>query len=165
MKAQIYDLPSVLENTAFFLDAEQHKDATRGHTTSWRQNILLHPGDFFEDKLPSADLFLLSRIVHDWSIASVSKLLDRVYAALNPNGAIFIAEMLLNESGDGPASATLQSLNMLVQTDGRERSFSEYRNLLQAHGFVNVQCKRSGTYLDGILALMRTGALCDFIKI
>ena len=46
----------------------------------------------------------------------------------------------------------MQSLNMLICTEGRERSLPEYRALLEAAGFRRVQGARTGTPLDAILA-------------
>src|SRR5579863_4285225 len=39
-------------------------------------------GDFFTDPLPSADLYSLGRILHDWSEDKIAKLLAKIYAAL-----------------------------------------------------------------------------------
>jgi hypothetical protein len=46
----------------------------------------------------------------------------------------------------------VQDLNMLCQTHGRERSAEEYAQLLGAAGFVDVQARKTGTYLDAVLA-------------
>jgi acetylserotonin N-methyltransferase len=46
----------------------------------------------------------------------------------------------------------MQSLNMLIVTEGRERSLSEYTVLLRRAGFGNVQGVRTGAALDAILA-------------
>jgi O-methyltransferase domain len=62
-----------------------------------------------------------------------------------------LAEKLLNEGGVGPAPANMQSLNMLVTTEGRERTLGEYSQLLHAAGFREVAGKRTGTPLDAIL--------------
>lgn len=35
-------------------------------------------GDFFEDELPKADLYILARILHDWPDEKVHILLKRV---------------------------------------------------------------------------------------
>jgi acetylserotonin N-methyltransferase len=73
-------------------------------------------------------------------------------AALPPSGALLVAEKLLAEDGVGPAPANLQSLNMLVVTEGRERSLGDYTRLLQAAGFTHVDGRRTGVGLDAILA-------------
>jgi acetylserotonin N-methyltransferase len=110
------------------------------------------PGDFFLDPLPGSDLFALGRILHDWSDDKVVRLLARVFEHLPSGGAILIAEKLLNEGKIGPLPAQLQSLNMLVCTEGRERSLSEYRQLLENAGFSQVEGKVTGAPLDAIFA-------------
>jgi acetylserotonin N-methyltransferase len=47
----------------------------------------------------------------------------------------------------------MQSLNMLVVTEGRERTLGEYSRLLRAAGFAKVDGHHTGTALDAILAL------------
>ena len=64
-------------------------------------------------------------------------------------------EKLLNEERDGPATAYLQSLNMLVCTEGRERTASEYEVLVKEAGFSELQVRRTGEPVDAILALKR----------
>lgn len=43
---------------------------------------IFHPapvtGDFFEDELPKADLYILARILHDWPDEKVHVLLRRI---------------------------------------------------------------------------------------
>jgi hypothetical protein len=52
--------------------------------------------------------------------------------------------MLLDEGGTSPPEVLLQSLNMLTQTHGRERSLSQYKALLKSVGFTNIQGKKPG---------------------
>jgi acetylserotonin O-methyltransferase len=42
---------------------------------------------------------------------------------------------------------------MLVCTEGKERTLSEYAALLREAGFVSVDGRRTGTPLDAVLAL------------
>ena len=61
-------------------------------------------------------------------------------------GGLLISERLLND-------ALLLSLNMLVITEGKERTVTEYKQLLEKHGFVDFQAKQleSTLGLDAIL--------------
>ncbi|MBV8810501.1 MAG: hypothetical protein JO033_17660 [Acidobacteriaceae bacterium] len=108
--------------------------------------------DFFLDPLPAGDLYALGRILHDWDDAKVRALLEKIAAALPENGGVLIAEALINEDRSGPVYAIMQDLNMLVCTDGRERTASEYKQLLESTGFSRVQAGRTGASLDAILA-------------
>ncbi|KAG7282577.1 hypothetical protein CRUP_018696 [Coryphaenoides rupestris] len=61
-------------------------------------------------------------------------------------GGAVVAVLL--EDGSGPLTAQLYSLNMLVQTEGRERTAGQYRALLGAAGFGQVQVRYTGKIYD-----------------
>jgi acetylserotonin N-methyltransferase len=107
-------------------------------------------GDFFTDPLPPADLYALGRILHDWSEEKIRKLLAKIYAALPARGGLLIAEKLLEKTY---VAAHMQSLNMLIATEGRERTGDEYDALLKTAGFSIIEGRRTGTPLDAILAI------------
>ena len=109
-------------------------------------------GDFFEDPLPVADLYAVGRILHDWTEEKIGRLLQKIVAVLPPEGGLLVAERLLNEDGVGPLPANMQSLNMLICAEGRERSLGEYTRLLRDAGFASVEGWRTGAPLDAILA-------------
>ena len=138
----IFDLPQVAE-----LAREQVA------LSPARGRIEIVAGDFFEDQLPEADLYALGRILHDWSDDKIGLLLRKILSRLPSGGALLIAEKLLNEDGVGPVAANMQSLNMLVVTEGTERSLSQYERLLRDAGFADVEGRRTGTPLDAILAV------------
>jgi acetylserotonin O-methyltransferase len=107
-------------------------------------------GDFFTDPLPEADLYSLSRILHDWSEDKIHTLLVKIHAALPSDGGLLIAEKLLDEHN---VAAHMQSLNMLIVTEGRERTAAEYESLMRAAGFSKIESRRTGTPLDAVLAI------------
>lgn len=110
-------------------------------------------GDFFVDPLPSADLYSLGRILHDWSLDKIQRLLQKICDSLPPGGGLLIAEKMLLEDKSGPSWAQMQDLNMLVCTEGKERTLSEYEALLLEAGFNEVIGCRTETPIDGVLAL------------
>ena len=65
---------------------------------------------------------------------------------------LLIVERLLDDDGAGPLPAVMQSLNMLVCTEGRERTPAEYEALLRAAGFREVGFRGTGTPRDAVLA-------------
>ncbi len=107
-------------------------------------------GDFFSDPLPEADLYSVGRILHDWSDEKIHRLLARIFAALPGGGGLLIAEKLLTPDN---IPAHMQSLNMLIGTEGRERSAAEYEALLRAAGFSKVESRVTGAYLDALIAI------------
>lgn len=117
-----------------------------------RDRIEVVAGDFFADELPAADLFALGQILHDWTEDKIERLLRRIHDRLPAGGALLIAERLLNDDGAGPVSAVMQSLNMLVCTEGRERTPAEYETILRAAGFREVGFRRTGLPRDAVLA-------------
>jgi acetylserotonin O-methyltransferase len=110
-------------------------------------------GDFFADALPAADLFAVGRILHDWSEEKIRLLLGKIYHRLPDGGGLLVLEKLLDDDKSGPRWAVLQSLNMLLCTEGKERTLEEYANLLQAAGFRTVDGRRTDSPLDAVLAI------------
>ena len=58
----------------------------------------------------------------------------------------------MDEDKTGPVATQMQSLNMLICTEGKERSLGEYRELLRRAGFRDVEGKRTGKPVDAVLA-------------
>jgi acetylserotonin N-methyltransferase len=142
LSAVVFDLPQVIDMAREYLAESAARD-----------RIQLIAGDFFRDELPDADLYSLGRILHDWPEERIGLLLSKIYTALPVGGGLLIAEKLLDEDKAGPTPAHMQSLNMLVCTEGRERTVSEYAVLLRAAGFTSVEGRRTGAPLDALLAL------------
>jgi acetylserotonin O-methyltransferase len=141
LRAIVSDLPEVLS-----FAREQIA------TSPARDRITVIAADFFKDPLPAADLYALGRILHDWEEEKIDMLLRRIYDALPRGGALLVAERLLDEDRRGPLGAHMQSLSMLVCTEGRERTLAEYAALLSRAGFDEIRGQRTGRYLDAILA-------------
>ncbi|XP_033866463.1 acetylserotonin O-methyltransferase [Acipenser ruthenus] len=135
----IFDLPKVVQM------AKEH------FVSSDERRISFHEGDFFRDPIPASDLYILARILHDWTDEKCLELLIKVNKACKPGGGLLLIEALLNEDKSGPLTTQLYSLNMLVQTEGRERSPSEYIHLMEAAGFTDIQVKRTGKLYDAVL--------------
>ena len=68
-------------------------------------------------------------------------------------GGVLIVEAMLFESRRGPITAQLYSLNMLVQTEGKEHPPSHYTGMLTQAGFKDVQVCRTGKSYDAVLAI------------
>jgi acetylserotonin O-methyltransferase len=115
--------------------------------------IEIAAGDFFADPLPEGDIYSLGRILHDWTEPKCLLLLRRIYDGLPSGGALLIAEKLLDEDKSGPSWALMQNLGMLLYTEGKERTLSEYKSLLNQVGFVEVKGVTTPSPLDAILAL------------
>jgi acetylserotonin O-methyltransferase len=141
LRAVVFDLPVVLPLAREIIAASPVAD-----------RIEVAAGDFFTDPLPDGDLFTLGRILHDWSEEKIHTLLRKIHQCLPAGGALLIAEKLLAEDKTGPNGALFQSLNMLVCTEGKERTLSAYESLLKQAGFAEVQGRRTQAPLDAVLA-------------
>ncbi|XP_025910756.1 N-acetylserotonin O-methyltransferase-like protein isoform X2 [Apteryx rowi] len=142
LKVTVFDLPEVIANTSYFQPS--------GQCTA---PVTFVSGDFFKDNLPEVDLYILSRVLHDWPDEKIHMLLSKISAVCKPGCGILLAEMVLDDEKKNSSTALLQSLNMLVQTEGKERSGSEYQCLLEQHGFTNVKIRLTGNLLDVILCV------------
>lgn len=141
LRATIFDLPAVIELAKHYVARSKVAD---------RMDFIA--GDFFRDPLPQADLYSLGRIIHDWSEEKIRTLLAKICHALPSGGALLVAESLLDKTRTGPRHALMQSLSMLVCTEGKERSLAEYADLLREAGFAGVEGRRTGAALDAVLA-------------
>jgi acetylserotonin O-methyltransferase len=112
-------------------------------------------GDFFANDLPQGDIYSLGRILHDWTEAKGLALLRRIHDRLPSGGALLIAEKLLDDDKNGPRWAVMQNLGMLLYTEGKERTLSEYKTLLDQVGFADVRGATTPSPLDAILAIKK----------
>lgn len=142
LQATVFDLPQVERFARSSIEASPVAD-----------RVQFLAGDFFNQDLPRGDLYVLGRILHDWDDPKIIALLAKVSDCLVSGGGVLIAETLMNDDQGGPVYTLMQDLNMLVCTDGRERTAAEYRDLLQAAGFADAQFHRTGLLVDAILAI------------
>jgi acetylserotonin N-methyltransferase len=142
LRATVLDLPKVERFARPYVDA-----------SSVAKRVDFVAGDFFADDLPAGDLYSLGRILHDWSEPKITALLAKISRSLPAGGGLLIAESLMNDDQAGPVKTVLQDLNMLVCTEGRERTATQYRALLEDAGFKEVKFHRTGAPLDAILAI------------
>jgi hypothetical protein len=128
LRATVFDLPHVVAIAA-------GKIAEAGST----DRIETVGGSFFEHLPGDHDVHLLSMILHDWDEAKDRALLRRSFEALPSGGAVVISELLVNDEKTGPAPAALMSLNMLIETEGRNYTPAEYSSWLEDAGFRHIE--------------------------
>jgi 3-hydroxy-5-methyl-1-naphthoate 3-O-methyltransferase len=128
LRATVFDLPHVAAIAA-------RKVAEAGLTA----RVDVAAGSFFEELPQGHDVHLLSMILHDWDESKNRALLRRSFTALPSGGAVIISELLVNDEKTGPAPAALMSLNMLIETEGRNYTPAEYSTWLEQAGFRHVE--------------------------
>jgi len=95
-------------------------------------------GDFFAAVPAGGDLYLLSRVLHDWDDERAITILRTCRRAVRVRAKLLLVEFVLPTRVTRSWSAQTQllgDLNMLVQTGGHERTEDEYRALLAASGW------------------------------
>jgi SAM-dependent methyltransferase len=91
-------------------------------------------GNFLVDDLPPADAYLLSQILHDWDDRQAATILRNCKRSLQPDGRLLILDSVL-AAGPTPDPRKLFDLHMLVLLGGKERTETEWTDLLSSEGF------------------------------
>jgi hypothetical protein len=119
----LFDLPSVVDGARPALDAAGVGD-----------RCTVSAGSFMDAVPEGGDAYLLKTIIHDWDEETALLILRNVRAAMGPQAKLLLLEMVLPQQ---PSShfGTMLDLEMLVNAGGKERTRSEYANLLARAGF------------------------------
>lgn len=91
-------------------------------------------GSFFDEIPSGADVYVLSRCLHNWDDEHALQILRRVRAAAGDGARLIVLEKLI-PPGSGFSPAKLVDLLMLVMVRGRDRTEQEYRHLLAQSDF------------------------------
>jgi len=141
-RAIIFDLPHVIPMAR-----------ERFAALPFADRVEMRAGDFYTDDLPKgADLAWVSAIIHQNSPDQNRALYRRIAAALEPNGWIYIRDIVMESSGTAPVAGALFSVNMLSGTKGGKcYSLSEIQEDLRSAGFMDVQLVRRDEGMHSIV--------------
>jgi len=117
-KGVLFDLPHVIRDVAG-LESDR---------------LSLQPGDFFRDRLPSCDAYILMDIIHDWDDERSAAILKAVRSAAPDHATLLLLETIVPDE-DGPHWAKTLDVVMLAVTGGLQRTAQEYESLLAMSGF------------------------------
>jgi hypothetical protein len=124
MKGVLYELPEVV--------AEAPDVAS---TPGVAERFETVGGSFFDSVPPGSDCYVLKLVIHDWDDERAVQILRNVRAAIADRGKLLLIEFVM-PIGDAFHHAKFMDLSILVLTEsGRERTASEYRDLLATGGF------------------------------
>jgi hypothetical protein len=134
-----------LDGTVFDRPSVVQRGSGRSHEASCR--CRWEGGDFFEAVPTDGDVYLLSRVLHDWDDRRAGRILRRIHAAMATDQRLLVIEQLLGE--DGRPFTPLCDLNMAALYGSGERSRNAMTRLLGAAGFTTVAATQlsSGRFL------------------
>jgi len=92
-------------------------------------------GDFFVEIPPGGDVYLLSRVIHDWDDDAARRILRNCHRAMSDGATLLILDAVLPERAKNDPAAIRLDLTMLLLTRGRERTGAEFEQLLRGAGF------------------------------
>jgi SAM-dependent methyltransferase len=93
-------------------------------------------GDFFVDDLPTADVYFMGNVLHDWDEPGKQALIDKAYAALPPGGILVAIENVIDDARRENAFGLLMSLNMLIEFgDASDYTGADFRAWCGQVGF------------------------------
>eukprot|EP00698_Gefionella_okellyi_P022071 TRINITY_DN7266_c0_g1_i1.p1 TRINITY_DN7266_c0_g1~~TRINITY_DN7266_c0_g1_i1.p1 ORF type:complete len:411 (+),score=85.65 TRINITY_DN7266_c0_g1_i1:77-1309(+) len=112
--------------------------AAAPQASHWLPGVLdrvqFQAGDFFKEA-PTADMYLLRWIIHDWNDEMSVRILKTIRKAMPVGGRVFIVEEPLPDEGKRgpplPHTAENSDVLMFVMLAGAHRTMAEYRALLQ----------------------------------
>uniref|UniRef100_A0A3Q1GDJ8 Acetylserotonin O-methyltransferase-like n=1 Tax=Acanthochromis polyacanthus TaxID=80966 RepID=A0A3Q1GDJ8_9TELE len=138
MSVTVFDLPAVVELSERFRPLQSNN------------RVSFVAGDFFQDELPKADLYILARILHDLTDEKLHILLSKIADVCKPGCGLLLSEIFLDEDRSGPSRGLLQALSM---SEGKQRSATEYSLLLKSHGFNTAQIRHTDNLLDAMFCI------------
>src|SRR5437879_6985289 len=119
MKGILFDLPQVAPDARAYLKA-----------SGVASRCELKTGSAFESIPPGGDVYVMSRVLHDWPDDKAALLLTNCRKAISNDGILLIRDSVLPE-GAVASQAKQMDLTMLIMTGGLERSEDEWRALLR----------------------------------
>jgi SAM-dependent methyltransferase len=138
LKGILFDLPQGTEEAHSHLETKGVDD---------RCQIIR--GSFFNSVPEGGDVYVLSRILHDWPDDKAVTILANCRKAIKEDGTLLIRDNVLTDRDE---IGSQLDLTMMIMTGGEERTESEWRNLLHSTGFALTRILRKEGQLDLIEA-------------
>lgn len=112
-------------------------------------------GSFMESVPKGYDVYLLKHIVHGMKPDEMDTLFGNLREAIEPGKTLLLVEMLVPEHGAAGTHPSHLDLQMLVGSGGKERTASEYSELLDRYGFRMADVHRTPSPVSVIVSTRR----------
>lgn len=109
-------------------------------------------GSFFDSIPAGGDAYVLKHIIHDWDDDAAVQILRNVRSATAAGAALLLLEAVIPEDDSESTIAKWIDIEVLLLNNGRERTASEYRRLLDEAGFRMIGVVRTASRLSIIEA-------------
>jgi hypothetical protein len=124
VRATLFDRPEALADVPIVLD-----------TAGVGSRCTVAPGDFFSGVPAGGDLYVLSRVLHDWEDDAAIRILKSCRQAMSDTAVLLIAETVLPLRARDKPAAIRMDLHMLTLLNGKERTLGEFEQVLRQSGF------------------------------
>jgi hypothetical protein len=96
-------------------------------TTDWGVAVrcAFAAGDFFTGVPAGGDLYLLSRVIHDWDDEAAIRILRSCRKAMSGDGVLVVSEAVLPRRARDLPAAIRMDLHMLTLVNGKERTLEK----------------------------------------
>jgi precorrin-6B methylase 2 len=99
--------------------------------TSYADSIKLISGDFFKSIPSNYDVYIMRHIVHDWPLDKAKQILSHCFEAMNHQSTLLLIEGVI-QSRNIKDPLKWIDLHMMVTLNGKERTETEFAELLNA---------------------------------
>ncbi len=140
LRGLLYDLPQGVAEAPEYLRSRGVAD-----------RVEIRTGDAFKSIPKGGDVYVFSRVLHDWPDEKARLLLANARRAMSKDGLLLLWEAVV-PSGAGPSPTKNIDLTMLFLLGGAERTEAEWREMLAAAGFELRKITVTGAMFDMIEA-------------
>lgn len=122
-RGMLYDLPDVVTGASAVLDEAGVSDRVR-----------VEGGSFFDSVPTGGDVYVLKQVIHDWGDEAAQAILRNVAAAAQDQATLVLVEMVIPQH-HREFTGNWADMDMLILSEGHERTEAQYRELLRRSGF------------------------------
>lgn len=134
-----------------FFTPQPVKGNRRNTSRCWVRFLLMKKIRLMISFLIGARVYYLRNILHNFGDDVSLKILQGIRGSMTERSVVLIDDIVLSESG-APPTATQMDMTMMATQGARERSETEWKQLLEEAGFSLVKrCQYSREYQDAIL--------------